>query len=181
MNGVDGVKKERFVVWQVEEKKFSVLSLDSTSGKPKQYCVTYNGYRWLCNCPHYLKNCEDVNFACKHIIAVMQVLGTQTKVEKKVKRKEKNKERDESLSLQIFEQMKRDKETLREITIEEIEKAEKPVKVGVIADRVFEKIYGEPTTPDDWVRIWHIGNQIRYVVENLAEEGLIDFDGLWIS
>ncbi len=76
---------ERFLVWQVEEKKFSVLSLDSTSGKPKQYCVQFNGYRWLCNCPHYLKHCEEVNFACKHIVAVMQTIGQQTEVERKVK------------------------------------------------------------------------------------------------
>ncbi len=81
----DGVKKERFVVWQVEEKKYSVLSLDSTSGRTKQYCVTYNGYRWLCNCPHYLKHAEDVNFACKHIVAVMQVIGRRTIVEKLIR------------------------------------------------------------------------------------------------
>ena len=81
---------------------------------------------------------------------------------------------------EIAEEMKRDKENLREITIEEIEKAEKPVRIGVIADRVFEKIYGEPTTPDDWVRIWHIGNQVQYIIEDLAKEGLIDFDGLLI-
>ncbi|WP_457550412.1 hypothetical protein [Archaeoglobus sp.] len=85
MNGENGVKKERFEVWQVEERKFSVLSLDSTSGKPKQYCVQFNGYRWLCNCPHYLKHCDDVNFACKHIVAVMQVIGRRTTVEKRVR------------------------------------------------------------------------------------------------
>ena len=84
MSGVNG-RKERFVVWQVEEKKFSVLSLDSTSGKPRQYCVTYNGYRWLCNCPHFLRNAEDVNFACKHIVAVMQTIGQQTEVVKQTK------------------------------------------------------------------------------------------------
>ncbi|GEM_PF-3464300 len=76
---------ERFLVWQVEEKKFSVLSLDSTSGKPKQYCVAFNGYRWLCNCPHFLKNSDDVNFACKHIVAVMQTIGQQTEVETRTK------------------------------------------------------------------------------------------------
>jgi len=81
---------------------------------------------------------------------------------------------------EIAEEMRRDGELLREITIEEIEKAEKPVKVGVIADRVFEKIYGEPTTPDDWIRVWHIGNQVQYIIEDLAKEGLIDFDGLLI-
>jgi hypothetical protein len=72
----------------VEENKYSVLSLDSTSGKPKQYCVVYNSYRWLCNCPHFLKHCEDVNFACKHIVAVMQVLGTKTEVVKRTKKLE---------------------------------------------------------------------------------------------
>ena len=85
-----------------------------------------------------------------------------------------------SVVREIAEEMRRDREILKEITIEEIEKAEKPVRIGVIADRVFEKIYGEPTTPDDWVRIWHIGNQVQYIVEDLAKEGLIDFDGLLI-
>jgi len=65
------------------------LSLDSTSGKPRQYCVQYNGYRWLCNCPHYLSNCEDVNFVCKHIVAVMQTIGQQTEVKRRVKRTNK--------------------------------------------------------------------------------------------
>ena len=77
---------ERFVVWQMEEGKWIVLSLDSTRGKPKQYCVTTNGYRLLCNCPHWLKKgVEDPNFVCKHIVAVMQVLGTQTEVVKRTK------------------------------------------------------------------------------------------------
>jgi hypothetical protein len=76
---------ERFVVWQMEEGKWIVLSLDSTSGKPKQYCVTTNGYRLLCNCPHFLKHCEDVNFVCKHIQAVLQTIGQQTEVAKKTK------------------------------------------------------------------------------------------------
>ena len=81
---------------------------------------------------------------------------------------------------EIAEEMRRDKENLREITIEEIEKAEKPVRIGVIADRVFEKIYGESETIEDYVKVWHIGNQVQYIVEDLAEEGLIDFDGLLI-
>ena len=90
MTGTNGVKKEKFEVWQVEEKKFSVLSLNSTSGRPKQYCVQYNGYRWLRNCPHYLKHAEDVNFACKHIVAVMQVIGKRTIVEKKIRENKRN-------------------------------------------------------------------------------------------
>ena len=81
---------------------------------------------------------------------------------------------------EIAEEMKRDKENLREITIEEIEKAEKPVRIGAIADRVFEKIYGESETIEDYVKVWHIGNQVQYIVEDLAKEGLIDFDGLLI-
>lgn len=81
MNGAEE-RKERFVVVQVGEKKFSVLSLDSTSGKPKQYCVQYNSYRWLCNCPHFLKHCEDVNFVCKHIQAVMTKIGEVVEVRK---------------------------------------------------------------------------------------------------
>jgi hypothetical protein len=84
MTSGNGVS-ERFVVCRIEERKYSVLSLDSTSGKPRQYCVQYNGYRWLCNCPHYLSNCEDVNFVCKHIVAVMQTIGQQTEVVKRTK------------------------------------------------------------------------------------------------
>ena len=89
------VVSERFEVWQVEEKKFSVLSLDSTAGRPRQYCVQYNGYRWLCNCPHFLKHAEDVNFACKHIVAVMQVIGKRTIVEKKIRENKRNGRRGE--------------------------------------------------------------------------------------
>ena len=103
MTATNGVKKERFEVWQVEEKKYSVLSLDSTSGKPRQYCVQFNGYRWLCNCPHDLKHAEDVNFACKHIVAVMQVIGKRTIVEKPIRNNGRNgngKGRDEKLSPQ---------------------------------------------------------------------------------
>lgn len=42
----------------------------------------------LCNCPHFLKNSDDVNFACKHIVAVLQVVGTQTEVETRIKTKQ---------------------------------------------------------------------------------------------
>jgi len=80
---------------------------------------------------------------------------------------------------EIAEEMKRDKENLREITIEEIEKVEKPVRIGVICDRVFERLYGEPEGTN-WVRIWHIGNQVQYIVEDLDEEGLISFDGVFV-
>ena len=72
----------RFLVCCIEGMKYIVLSLDSTSGRPRQYCVQFNGYRWLCNCPHYLKNAEDVNFVCKHIIAVMRVAGDLVFVER---------------------------------------------------------------------------------------------------
>jgi len=99
MTAQNGVS-ERFEVWQVEEKKFSVLSLDSTSGRPRQYCVQYNGYRWLCNCPHFLKHAEDVNFACKHIVAVMQVIGKRTIVEKKRNGNGRRGERKKELSPQ---------------------------------------------------------------------------------
>ena len=54
-----------------------------------------------------------------------------------------------SVVREIAGEMKKDKEFLREITIEEIEKADKPVKIGVIADRVFERLYGEPKTIRD--------------------------------
>ncbi len=67
----------KFVVWEIGKGKWIVLSLNSSSGRPKQYFVTTNGYRFLCNCPHFLKNAEDVNFTCKHIQAVLKVIGKE--------------------------------------------------------------------------------------------------------
>lgn len=100
-SGVVSEKTERFVVWQMEEGKWIVLSKDSTFGKPRQYCVTQNGYRFLCNCPHFLKHCEDVNFACKHIVAVLQVLGTQTEVKRITKQTNKLEDRIKKLEEKI--------------------------------------------------------------------------------
>ncbi len=64
-----------FLIYPISERKFVVLSLRSTFGKPRQYFVQFNGYRFLCNCPHFLKNFEDPNFVCKHIVAVLKAYG----------------------------------------------------------------------------------------------------------
>ena len=74
-----------FVVWEMGKGKWVVLSLNSKSGRPKQYCVTANGYRFLCNCPRFLKNSDDVNFVCKHIIAVLKAIGKEVEVVKEYK------------------------------------------------------------------------------------------------
>lgn len=71
----------RMVVVEWSKEQWTVLSLDSTSGRARQYTVKRNGYRWLCNCPHFLKNSEDVNFACKHIVAVLMKLGEVVEVD----------------------------------------------------------------------------------------------------
>jgi hypothetical protein len=76
------------VVVEWNEEQWTVLSLDSTSGRARQYTVKRNGYRWLCNCPHFLKNADDVNFVCKHIVAVLLKLGEVVEVE--VRRNGKN-------------------------------------------------------------------------------------------
>jgi len=64
----------RFVVVKVDDKTFAVLSLDSTYGKPKQYTVKRNGYKFLCNCEDFAKHSDEINYACKHIIATFIAL-----------------------------------------------------------------------------------------------------------
>jgi len=62
----------RFLVTKIGRRKFSVLSLDSASGTPRQYTVQFNGFR----------NADDPNFACKHVVAVMSLVGVPAVVEK---------------------------------------------------------------------------------------------------
>jgi len=90
-NGVLG-RRYRMVVAKVGENKYAVLSLDSTNGKPSQYVVAYNGSRFQCNCPNFLKHVDEPYYACKHIVAVyravtkMDVLSSEA-VEVEVTRK----------------------------------------------------------------------------------------------
>jgi len=79
------VRRERFLVKEVNENKFSVISLNSTAGSPRQYCVQFNDYRWICNCPHFRKNGDDPNFVCKHILAVMSVQAKTVVLKRNVK------------------------------------------------------------------------------------------------
>jgi hypothetical protein len=62
------------VVAKVGENKYAVLSLDSTNGKPSQYVVVYNGSRFQCNCPDFLKHIDEPYYACKHVQAVYEAL-----------------------------------------------------------------------------------------------------------
>ena len=64
----------RFVVAKLEDGAFAVLSLDSSYGKPKQYTVKRNGYKFLCNCEDFAKHSDEINYACKHIIATFIAL-----------------------------------------------------------------------------------------------------------
>lgn len=40
--------------------------------------MQFNGSRFLCNCPHFLKNVNDPYFVCKHILAVLKTYGDET-------------------------------------------------------------------------------------------------------
>jgi len=64
----------RMVVAKVGENKYAVLSLNSTNGKPSQYVVAYNGSRFQCNCPDFLKHIDEPYYACKHVQAVYEAL-----------------------------------------------------------------------------------------------------------
>ena len=64
----------RMVVARIGENKYAVLSLDSTNGKPSQYVVAYNGSRFMCNCPDFLKYIDEPYYACKHVQAVYEAL-----------------------------------------------------------------------------------------------------------
>ena len=76
MTGQNGVSERRYrmVVAKVGENKYAVLSLDSTNGKPSQYVVVYNGSRFQCNCPDFLKHIDEPYYACKHVQAVYEAL-----------------------------------------------------------------------------------------------------------
>ena len=67
-------RRYRMVVAKVGENKYAVLSLNSTNGKPSQYVVAYNGSRFQCNCPDFLKHVDEPYYACKHIQAVYEAL-----------------------------------------------------------------------------------------------------------
>ena len=76
MTGQNGVSERRYrmVVAKVGENKYAVLSLDSTNGKPSQYVVVYNGSRFQCNSPDFLKHIDEPYYACKHVQAVYEAL-----------------------------------------------------------------------------------------------------------
>ena len=67
-------KKFKMVVYRINETEFSVLSLNSTFGKPKQYVVKWVGYKWICSCPDYAKHSEEIDYACKHIEAMFKAV-----------------------------------------------------------------------------------------------------------
>jgi hypothetical protein len=68
-------KKFRMVVFRIarsegENTEYAVLSLNSTAGKPKQYTVKRNSYKWLCSCFDFQRHASELNYVCKHIEAV---------------------------------------------------------------------------------------------------------------
>jgi predicted nucleic acid-binding Zn finger protein len=67
-------RKFTMVVYRISETEFSVLSLNSTFGKPKQYVVKWVGYKWICSCPDYAKHSEEIDYACKHIEAMFKAV-----------------------------------------------------------------------------------------------------------
>jgi len=101
MTAQNGVLERRYrmVVAKVGENKYAVLSLNSTSGKPSQYVVAYNGSRFQCNCPDFLKHMDEPYYACKHVQAVYEALrwfvedvdmAVEVEVVKKVRMKQNN-------------------------------------------------------------------------------------------
>jgi predicted nucleic acid-binding Zn finger protein len=67
-------RKFKMVVYRISETEFSVLSLNSTFGRPKQYVVKWIGYKWICSCPDYAKHSEEIDYACKHIEAMFKAV-----------------------------------------------------------------------------------------------------------
>lgn len=67
-------KKFTMVVYRINETEFSILSLNSTFGKPKQYVTKWVGYKWICSCPDYAKHSEEIDYACKHIEAMFKAV-----------------------------------------------------------------------------------------------------------
>ncbi len=82
VKGKYGIRKARLLVMKSDENIYSVINLNSTFGIPRQYTVKWNGYKWICSCPEYLKNSADYNFVCKHIIAVFATFGKKVVVAK---------------------------------------------------------------------------------------------------
>lgn len=70
MNKVE--KKFKMIVYKISETEYSVLSLNSTFFKPKQYVVRWVGYKWICSCLDYIKHSEELDYACKHIEAIIK-------------------------------------------------------------------------------------------------------------
>jgi len=67
-------RKFRMIVTRISESEFSVLSLNLTSGRPKQYAVRWNNYRWICSCPDFAKHSEEIDYVCKHIEAMFKAV-----------------------------------------------------------------------------------------------------------
>ncbi len=67
-------RKFKMVVYRISETEFSVLSLNSTFGRPKQYVVKWVGYKWICSCPDYAKHSEEIDYVCKHIEAMFKAV-----------------------------------------------------------------------------------------------------------
>ncbi len=74
-------RKFRMIVTRISESEFSVLSLNSTSGKPKQYAVKWNGYRWICSCPDFARHSEEIDYVCKHIETMFKAVRLVTGME----------------------------------------------------------------------------------------------------
>jgi predicted nucleic acid-binding Zn finger protein len=93
MTAQNGVleKRYRMVVARVGVNKYAVLSLNSTNGKPSQYVVVYNGSRFQCNCPDFLKHVDKPYYACKHVQAVYEAMkhmvGLEEAVEVEINKK----------------------------------------------------------------------------------------------
>ena len=66
------MKRFKMVVYRIDETEYSVLSLNSTFGRPRQYVVKWIGYKWICSCPDYAKHSELMEYACKHIEAMFK-------------------------------------------------------------------------------------------------------------
>lgn len=67
-------RKFTMIVYRISETEFSVLSLNSTFGRSKQYVVKWIGYKWICSCPDYAKHSEEIDYACKHIEAMFKAV-----------------------------------------------------------------------------------------------------------
>ena len=55
-------RKFTMVVYRISKTEFSVLSLNSTFGKPKQYVVKWVGYKWICSRHDYASYSEEIDY-----------------------------------------------------------------------------------------------------------------------